>query len=153
MDDERLQPETDVLEVVSDSSADVVDGSQDGLSNLLGSVAGSLGSIDGNLSELRRGTEEGFGTLGSRLESLESGQALLSDQLNGTAEGVQDDGNENRTYVVEIESNQLAALQSHIERNGNIGSVSLFVSLLCTLLVAALLGSSLWTTFSRGWRR
>lgn len=111
------------------------------------SVSDELG---GKVDEVGGKVDEGFDSLDHKLLVLKRGQTELKAMLNETTEGGEDG---NVTQVVEIEGNQLLDFQSHMQRIGDIGSVSLFLSLVCTLVVAALLGSFLWSAFSKGWRK
>lgn len=111
------------------------------------SVSDEVGS---KVDEVGSKVDEGFDSLDHKLLVLKRGQSEIKTMLNETTEGGEDG---NVSQVVEIEGNQLAGLQSHMQRIGDIGSVSLFLSLVCTLVVAALLGSFLWSAFSKGWRK
>lgn len=123
---------------VSDASQGVVPDTT--MSDEVGSKVDDVGSK----------VDEGFDDLDHKLLVLKRGQSELKAMLNETTEGGEDG---NVTQVVEIEGNQLRELQSHMQRIGDIGSVSLYLSLVCTLIVAALLGSFLWSAFSKGWRK
>lgn len=123
---------------VSDAPQDVVPDST--LSDEVGSKVDAVGSK----------VDEGFDGLDHKLLVLKRGQSELKAMINETSEGGEDGNN---TQVVEIEGNQLREIQSHMQRIGDIGSVSLYLSLVCTLVVAALLGSFLWSAFSKGWRK
>lgn len=109
------------------------------------SLIDELGS---KVDEVGGKADEGFDSLDHKLLVLKRGQSEIKAMLNETSEE-----GENGTQVVEIDGNQLAELQSHIQRTNEIGGVSLFLTLVCTLLVAALMGSVLWSAFSKGWRR
>lgn len=109
------------------------------------SVSDELGS---KVDEVGGKVDEGFDSLDHKLLVLKRGQSEIKTMLNETSEG-----GENGTQVVEIDGNQLAGLQSHMQRIGDIGSVSLFLSLVCTLVVSSILGSLLWSSFSKGWRK
>lgn len=111
------------------------------------SLSDELGS---KVDEVGNKVDEGFDGLDHKLFVLKRGQTELKTMLNETMEGGEDG---NVTQVVEIEGNQLREFQAHMQRIGDIGSVSLYLSLVCTLIVAALLGSFLWSAFSKGWRK
>lgn len=111
------------------------------------SVSDEVGS---KVDEVGSKVDEGFDSLDHKLLVLKRGQSEIKAMINETQEGGEDG---NGTQVVEIEGNQLRDIQSHMQRIGDIGSVSLYLSLVCTLVVAALLGSVLWSAFSKGWRK
>lgn len=111
------------------------------------SVSDEVGS---KVDEVGSKVDEGFEDLDHKLLVLKRGQSELKAMINETSEGGEDG---NVTQVVEIEGNQLREFQSHMQRIGDIGSLSLYLSLVCTLVVAALLGSFLWSAFSKGWRK
>lgn len=106
--------------------------------------------VGSKVDEVGSKVDEGFSGLDHKLLVLKRGQSEIKSMLNETSEGGED-GND--TQVVEIEGNQLREIQSHMQRIGDIGSVTLYLSLVCTLVVAALLGSFLWSAFSKGWRK
>lgn len=111
-------------------------------------VDDGLGELADALDGLGSKVDDGFSDLDHKLLVLKRNQSEILETVNGT--GVEDE--ENGTQVVQIDANQLQAVESHLQRIGDIGSLNLFISLVCALVVSALLGTLLWSAFSKGWR-
>ena len=96
---------------------------------------------------VRRGVE------GSDDEQL----SMLGDlavKVDGLASSRGDEGSsQSGSYVVVLDDGQWADVQRCWQWAKGGLSACLFLALVCTLLVAALLGNRLWAAFSQGWRR
>lgn len=88
--------------------------------------------------------------ISGRLDGLNEGLVALQD---GVAEGSSaDEDSETSSSVVVLDSTQWEEVREALGWCKAGFSVLLFLSLVCTLLVAALFGNRMWSAFSKGWR-
>ena len=114
-----------------------------------------LARIDNSTSSIDAAMSEGFANVNSRLDAIGNDQArLMLDIENATIGGEERNANETETNAtVTISPAQWSQLESNWDALQASSAVSLFLTLVCTLLVAAVFGSRLWDAFSKGWRR
>ena len=78
----------------------------------------------------------------------------LAVKVDGLASARGDEGaGQSGSYVVVLDAEQWSDVQRCWQWAKGGLSACLFLALVCTLLVAALLGNRLWAAFSQGWRR
>lgn len=88
--------------------------------------------------------------ISDRLDGLNAGLVALQD---GVAEGASaDEDSETSSSVVVLDSVQWEEVREAWGWCKGGFSLLLFLSLVCTLLVAALFGNRMWSAFSKGWR-
>lgn len=122
---------SDVLDVPNDEVVEVVP--LDEVVSVLGEVASG---DDAQVSE-------GLADVSAKLDSLSSDVRALGDS---------GDGGEDVTYTVMLTDEQWQTARDCWLWAKSGFSVALFLLLLSTLLIASVLGSRLWDTFSAGWR-
>lgn len=150
-------PDAEVVEVVSApvDGAQVAQQQQTGgsqgtevLEDELRNLADSLNQTKSDVDYIGVQMQEGFGEVDEDLGKLRKGVRTLSEQLNETSGG---ETIENCT--VTISQDQWAEMRDSWLWAKEWAGLSLFVAVVCALLVAALFGSRLWADFARGWRR
>lgn len=97
-----------------------------------------------NVSTLSSSIEQ----VGVGVDDCVTGVSALSGKLDDLAEVVESEGN----TVVVLDSGQWQDIQRCWGWTKNAAGVALFLVLVTTLLVSALLGSRIWDTFTKGWR-
>lgn len=122
---------SDVLDVPNDEVLEVVP--VDEVVSVLGEVAAG---DDAQVSE-------GLADVSAKLDSLSSDVRSLGDSGNA---------GDDVTYVVALSDEQWQTARDCWVWAKSGFSVALFLLLLSTLLIASVLGSRLWDTFSAGWR-
>lgn len=91
-------------------------------------------------------------------EDLESLGASLSGDLKALTAGVdalsaKEDSKAGETVVVVLDSSQWAEIQKCWGWAKAGAQVGVYLALVCTLMVCAILGNRLWGSFSKGWRK
>lgn len=97
------------------------------------------------------GNVEALETITMRLDGLDAGLVALSDAVSQGSGS--DEDTEVTASVVVLDSTQWEDVREAWGWCKTGFSVALYFVVLCTLLVAALLGTRLWATFAEGWRR
>lgn len=87
-------------------------------------------------------------------QKQQDGIGQLADRLDSIADTLRDDsGAASDAAVVALDSSQWEALTSTLGETREIGSTSLFLSLVCVCLLSAIMGTRLFAILSDGWRR
>ena len=151
-------PDAEVVEVVSApvddaslaQSADPAPAveSERVLADEIRNLADELNSTRSDVDYIGVQMQEGFSEVDDDFKGVRKDIRSLSEQLNETAGG---ETVENCT--VTISPDQWAQMRDSWLWAKDWAGLSLFVSVVCALLVAALFGSRLWSDFARGWRR
>lgn len=89
--------------------------------------------------------------LGDKVDYLESGVLALS---SGSSAGEGDENVENaNSALILLDDGQWSELREAWGWCKSGFSLALFLLVVCTLMVSAMLGTRLWDAFSEGWRR
>lgn len=84
-----------------------------------------------------------------KLDALTQDVAANGSKVDALATAAESAGNE----VVTIDQSQWQEMQEAWQHVKNGLGIGLFLALLTSLVLAAILGNGLWGAFSRGWRR
>lgn len=97
-------------------------------------------------------------TLADVLEVLEVAQSDTNDRLDYIGGQVRDvalalQSEEGTSAVVRVDDSQWVEVTSSLSETRDIASMSMFVGVLCVCVLSAILGTRLFSEFTRGWRR
>lgn len=112
-------------------------------------VGDALGSYDSAVDARYQDLSADLAGLSASVSALADSQDLTTKQVSKLASSSPDS---TATYVVALSSEQWDTVRECWVLAKTGGALALFLALVCTLLVAALLGSRLWSAFSKGWR-
>ena len=131
---------------VSDARNEVLDATDSQTRQLLDDSSRNTGVI---LDGLETVSQQLVGSM----DSLSGEVALLGEKVDSASAANDAKGSEVQTVSVVLDSSLQERFDSYEVWMHSSFGVLLFLSLVCTLLVASLLGNRLWSAFSEGWRR
>lgn len=138
------EPVTDSPQQQATQTATTLDYSD--LESELRDISESVNQTNQDIDVLSAKMQDGIGNVTTRLDAIERGQSEMAADVNETRG---DDGN----ATVQIDSAQWQQMRESWLWAKDCASLALFLVLVASLFVAALLGTKLWEGFSKGWRR
>lgn len=144
--------ESDAQVIVYDTSA-VTDARNEVLDATDSQTRQLLDDSSRNTGEILNGLETVSQQLVGSMDALSGEVAVLGEKVDSASAANDAKGSEVQTVSVVLDSSLQERFDSYeIWLHSSFG-VLLFLSLVCTLLVASLLGNRLWNAFSEGWKR
>lgn len=111
-------------------------------------VGDSVSAYDSAVDARYQALADSLASISSDVAAVADSQAMTAKQVSKLAGASDGDS----SYVVVLDDTQWETVRDCWVWAKSGLSISLFLLLVCTLLVAAVLGNRLWTAFSQGWR-